>query len=111
MKSYSNSTLTNDDLLCDAKRHAGQLEFILRECKARGIQTNASAIISTYLTLATTLRFAPDKGDAARRAAERINDYMAWSVVEAQRGRLTSAAEEIAHVASIIEAELGEAQQ
>lgn len=74
MKSYSNSTLTNDDLLNDVKRHAGQLEFILRECETRGIQSHASAIIGSYLTLATVLPPRP-VSEAAKRAAEKITDH------------------------------------
>jgi hypothetical protein len=48
MKVFSTSSLSIDDLLIEVKRHVGQLEFILRECKNRGVEENAHSIIREY---------------------------------------------------------------
>lgn len=48
IKTYSNDSLSLDDLLRDVKTHASQLHFILTELKRRGAESSGHQIIRSY---------------------------------------------------------------
>jgi hypothetical protein len=56
VRQYSNATLTDDEILQEAKRHLGQLQFILAECHRRNLIVNVRELARTYSHVSELLK-------------------------------------------------------